>query len=624
MISILQAEGLLKRFGDHILFENLSLSIHERGKVALIARNGAGKTTLLNILAGLDSADQGNITRKQGLKLSYLHQEPELDDRLSVIEQVLSAGDELSATIRAYEVALETDNQPEIARLSEFIDNHHAWDFENRVHQVLSRLDLHHIHQPVAQLSGGQRKRVALASALISSPDLLILDEPTNHLDLAMIEWLETYLRDMPSALLLVTHDRYFLDNVCSTILELEDKQIRTYEGNYSYFLEKKEALEAAHQASVDKAQNLMRTELDWIRRQPKARGTKAKYRVEAFEGLKEKASAGKSDKNVTLHITGQRIGNKILEIKDLCFSYPNKPIITNFSYIFAPGDKIGLVGANGAGKSTLLNLFTGQLKPASGTIETGQTVVYGYYRQEGIEFDNEAKVIDAVRDIAEVVSLSNGTQVNVSQFLTSFLFPPAKQQQFIAKLSGGEKRRLYLATVLMQNPNFLILDEPTNDLDIATLQVLENYLIGFKGCVLVVSHDRFFMNKIVNHVFALNHEGQIKDIPGNYNDYADYRDALAEDKARRDKMVKQTLEPSSPPKPATAKKAGFKEKNEYQQLGSRIAHLEAEKQKLEQTLASGSLPIAEITEASSRLGVVINELDEASYRWLELDELLN
>lgn len=622
MVSIFQAEGLTKRFGDHVLFEGLSFSVHEREKLAIIARNGTGKSTLLNILTGKDVADTGSLTRRQGLRISYLLQEPELKDTLPVIDQVLSGGDERTRAVHDYELAIARNDAAEIARLAAFIDNHQAWDLENQVHQVLTRLELTDPGQLVGQLSGGQRKRVALASALVSNPDLLILDEPTNHLDLAMIEWLESYLAEMSSALLLVTHDRYFLDNICTGILEIDHKVLHSYQGNYSYYLEKKSEFESARQATVDKAQNLMRTELDWIRRQPKARGTKAKYRVDAFEHLKEKASGGKSQKDVSINVNTSRIGSKILEVKNLQFSYPGKPIVSNFTYLFASGDKIGLVGANGAGKSTLLNLFTGVLSPQTGSVDKGSTVTFGYYRQEGIRFDDNKKVIDAVRDIAEVVRMADGSQLGVSQFLTSFLFPPPKQQQLIAKLSGGEKRRLYLATVLMQSPNFLILDEPTNDLDIATLQILEDYLINFPGCAVIVSHDRFFMNKIVGHVFAIEQDGSIKDIPGNYNDYITYRD-------EKQRKLQEAKPAAKAPQTATiketsAKKAGFREKNEHAQLESQIAGLEAEKSKLEQTLASSTLSLDELTAASLRISRVIEEIDAASLRWLELDELIH
>lgn len=623
----LQIEGLSKSFGDRVLFSDIAFGLSEGERVGLIAKNGTGKTTLLNIIAGDESYDAGTITFRNDIRVGYLRQLPVFQPEMTVLQACFAADSEVARTIRDYELAMAHNNVSELDQLMARMEQYKAWDYEQRVKQILSRLKINDYEQPMGQLSGGQQKRVALANVLISEPDLLILDEPTNHLDLEMTEWLEDYLSHSRVSLLMVTHDRYFLDRVCNRIIEIDSRALYSYKGNYSYYIEKRQERIEARNAEIDRANNLLRTELDWIRRQPQARGTKAKYRIDAFHDLEQKARREKVEDNVTLAVKSSYIGSKIFEIKHLSKHFDDKKIIEDFSYTFARYEKVGIVGNNGAGKSTFIKLLIGQIVPDGGTIDVGETVRFGYYSQEGIQFDNQKKVIDAVRDIAEEISLGDGKKLSASQFLQHFLFTPETQYNYIYKLSGGEKRRLYLCTVLMSNPNFLVLDEPTNDLDIVTLNLLEDYLAHFKGCVIVVSHDRYFVDKVVDHVWAFEGEGKIRDFPGNYSDYRRWK-AERENEEKRIAAAKSVEKPAAKPaRPANAdaptqrRRLTFKEKKEYDELDEAIPRLEAEKAAIENALSSGTLSATELQEKSLALSRLIEELDEKSMRWLELGE---
>jgi ATP-binding cassette subfamily F protein uup len=623
MISYLQIENLTKSYGDAVMFENISYQVAKDQKIALIAKNGAGKSTLFNILYGKDTADSGVVTFHKDISIGFLEQDPHFDGENSVLEQVLASSGKVAEVIEEYELALEIHDNNRLQKAMELMDLHQAWDYEARLKQILGKLKITDLSKPMKLLSGGQRKRVALANALINKPDLLILDEPTNHLDLDMIEWLEEFLTNGNFTLLMVTHDRYFLDRVCNEIIEIDNKKLYNYKGNYSYYIEKRADRIDNESANVDKAKNLMRKELEWIRRMPKARGTKAKYRVDAFDVLKEKASAKRNEKQVSLNVGGTRLGTKIIEIENISKSFGDLHLIKNFSYKFARFEKVGIVGDNGTGKSTLLNLFTGNLKPDTGHIETGETVSFGYYRQDGMQFDENMKVIDVATSVAEVVTLGDGGKMGVSQFLNYFLFPPEVQYSFVYKLSGGEKRRLYLMTILMRNPNFLILDEPTNDLDILTLNVLEDYLQSYAGCVLIVSHDRYFMDKLVDHIFVFEGNGVIKDFPGNYSTYRDYNDQ----KEREQKALEKTeTKPIAVPEKSAktgSKKMSYKEQREYEQLTAEIDNFEVERKKLEEEISSSTIETAVLIEKSNRIAEIIKIVDQKSERWLELSELI-
>lgn len=608
-----------------MLFEDISFTVFEKQKVALIAKNGTGKSTLLDLLAGKESPDTGLITLSNNVKVGYFEQIPDLNPKHTVIEEVFETDNEKLKTVKAFELAVTKNNQEEIAAISEKMDELNAWAIEVEIKQILSQLKINFLEQKVSELSGGQQKRLALAKVLINKPDLLILDEPTNHLDLEMIEWLETYLEKTNSTLLMVTHDRYFLDRVCTEILEMEDNQIYRYQGNYSYFLEKRNERIEMQQASVTKAKNLMRTEIEWMRRMPKARSHKAKYRVDAFDDLKAKASQTLREEKVEMNVKSSRLGKKIVELDHVCKSFPGVTLIEDFTYKFQRFEKIGIVGKNGTGKSTFLNLITGTLSADSGSIDIGQTIKFGYYRQEGITFDPKEKVIEAVQKIAEYIHFEDGTKMSATQMLTRFLFPPETQYNYIDKLSGGEQRRLYLCTVLMQNPNFLILDEPTNDLDIMTLNVLEDYLKSFAGCVIVVSHDRFFMDKIVDHLFVFEGKGKISDFPGNYTVYRNKLEAEEQAKAKIEtakKAEEKAKTKEEEPKVHKKTKLSYHEKREFEQLEKEIPELECKKEELEELMNSGSLAHDELYEKSLELNQVKNLLDDKELRWLELSEL--
>lgn len=617
----LQIEGLSKRFGDLELFSGISFTVEERKRIGLIARNGKGKSTLLKIVAGDEPADEGKITLRNGLRVGYLEQEPDFDGNLTVIEACLQRNSEKAQLIARYEQAMQAGDTAALQPLMEEMDRLDAWDYEHRAKQVLDKLKITRFNQPVGELSGGQKKRIALAAVLIEQPDLMILDEPTNHLDMAMVEWLEEYLSRLSGSLLMVTHDRYFLDNVCNEIIEIDDNTIYRYKGNYSYFLQRREERLQNKAAETARARNLLRKELDWMRRQPQARAHKAKYRIDAFYKLEEKAAAMRDDSKVSLEVKAQYIGNKIFVMKALSKAFPGKVITKDFYYTFARYEKLGIVGNNGTGKSTFIKMLLGKVPQDSGTIEVGETVKWGYYSQDGLAFNEQMKVIDVVKNIAEVIPVGN-KMYTASQFLQHFLFAPEKQYSYVYKLSGGEKRRLYLCTVLMSNPNFLVLDEPTNDLDIETLQVLEEYLSEFKGCVIVVSHDRYFMDKVVDHIFVFNGDGDIKDFPGNYTEYRDWRD---EERATAAKEAAAQAAKTTPAKQShrteEKRKLTFKEKREYEALETEIFQLEEEKAAIEEAMSSGTLSTADLLEKSARIQQVLELIDEKTIRWLELSE---
>ena len=619
MTPYLQIDNLTKSFGDLVLFENISFGIAEGQRIGLIAKNGTGKTTLLNIISGKEGYDSGNIVFRRDLRVDYLEQDPKYPEELTVLEACFHHGNSVVELIKEYERCMETEGHPGLEDLLVRMDHEKAWEYEQKAKQILSQLKIRNFDQQVKYLSGGQLKRVALANALITEPDLLILDEPTNHLDLDMTEWLEGYLRRTNLSLLMVTHDRYFLDRVCSEIIEIDNRQVYQYKGNYSYYLEKRQERIEATNAEIERANNLYRTELDWMRRMPQARAHKAKYRQDAFYEIEKVAKQRFNNDNVKLDVKASYIGSKIFEADHLYKSFGDLKILEDFSYIFARYEKMGIVGNNGTGKSTFIKILMGQVQPDSGTIDIGETVRFGYYSQDGLQFDEQMKVIDVVQDIAEVIELGNGKKLTASQFLQHFLFTPETQHSYVYKLSGGERRRLYLCTVLMRNPNFLVLDEPTNDLDIITLNVLEEYLQNFKGCVIVVSHDRYFMDKVVDHLLVFNGQADIRDFPGNYSDYRDWKDA----KAQKEKEAEKPQEEKTARVRLNDKrKMSFKEKREFEQLEKEIAGLEAEKAAIEEQLCSGMLSVDELTEKSKRLPEVNDLIDEKTMRWLELSEI--
>ena len=624
MVSYLQVQNLTRSVGDKTLFRDLCFSIGEGQKVGLIAKNGTGKSTLLNILAGNDEADEGQVVFRNDLRIGYLEQTPNYPLDLTVIEACFWHGNETTNLIREYETCMASSSQEGLQDILDRMEQLKAWDYENRAKTILSQLFITEFDKPLSQLSGGQLKRVALANTLIMEPDLLILDEPTNHLDLQMIEWLENYLSRSNVTLLMVTHDRYFLDRVCSVILELDEETVYTYQGNYAYFLEHRaQRLEVAR-AEVARATNLYRTELDWMRRMPQARGHKARYREEAFYELEKQAHRRIEEQQVRLEMKSTYIGNKIFEAEYVSKAYGDLVLLKDFYYNFSRYEKLGIVGNNGTGKSTFVKMLLGLVKPDSGRFVVGETVRFGYYSQDGMQFNEQMKVIDAVRKTAEYVDLGGGRKLSAMQFLQHFMFSPQQQQNYIYKLSGGEKRRLYLCTVLMQSPNFLVLDEPTNDLDITSLQILEQYLQDFKGCVIIISHDRYFMDKVVDHLFVFKGNGVVKDFPGNYTQYRNQVDKLTSkqvDKSlpqERNNSSTRQLVNSTPRK----RKMSFREKQEFEALGKEIDELENEKADIEAALSSGTLSTQEIIDLSKRLPVVNDLLDEKSMRWLELSEI--
>nr|MBP7496724.1 ABC-F family ATP-binding cassette domain-containing protein [Bacteroidales bacterium] len=611
-----------KSFGDLILFENISFQLGREQKIGLVGKNGAGKSTLFKILFGIESPDSGNITFHKDIRIGFLEQEPEFDSNKTVFEQVFNASGEIMEIVSEYEQSLLANDSARLQAASEMMDIKDAWNYEHKIKQILSKLKIDKLDENIARLSGGQKKRVALAQTLITEPDLLILDEPTNHLDIEMIEWLEEYLAKPGITLLMVTHDRYFLDRVCNEIAEIDNCSLFRYQGNYTKYLEKREERLANDKINAEKARNLLRKELDWIRRMPKARTTKSKSRIDNFYDLQDKAKQRPTDKQVNLNIATKRLGNKIIEAKNISKSFGDLKVINNFTYIFNRFEKTGIIGNNGTGKSTLLNLLTGALKADSGTIEVGETITFGYFRQEGISFDNSMKVIDAVRNIADIAKRNDGSSIDAMRFLNYFLFPPETQNKYIGKLSGGEKRRLYLATVLMLNPNFLVLDEPTNDLDILTLNALEEYLLDFKGCVIVVSHDRYFMDKIVSHLFVCKGRGEIKDYPGNYTDYRNYAAALEKQKALAEKNTRKPEKQDPRPINQLKKKLSYKEQQEFDKLSIEIQQLEIEFKNIEELLYNGNPDYEETILKSDRAAQIKELIENKTNRWLELSDL--
>jgi len=634
-MNLLSAENIGKNYADRWLFKDLNFGLQQGQRVAFVGINGTGKTTLMKVLAGIEPPDTGEVGVRKGIRVTYLGQNPEFDESLTVEETIFASQNEALFAIKDYEhVVNDPDHKADdLQRVMERMDALNAWDYEAQVQQILGRLGIlgELLTRKVSMLSGGQRKRVALARVLIEEPDVLLLDEPTNHLDLATIEWLENRLSSPTLTLLMVTHDRYFLDKVSNEIVELDKGEMYRYQGNYAYFVEKKADREMRQATEVEKARQLFKKELDWMRRMPQARGTKQKARIDAFYITKEKASTNLSKQQVELSVKTTRQGGKIIEASHLNKAFGDNVVLDDFSYVFKKKDRIGLVGPNGAGKSTLLNILTGKLQPDSGVVDVGQTTVFGYYTQTELEFDPTQRVIDIVKEVAEVVELANGDVLTASQFLNLFLFPPAQQYTLVSKLSGGEKRRLQLLRVLIKNPNFLILDEPTNDLDLGTLNILEDFLLNFSGCLLIVSHDRYFLDNLAEHLFVLEPGGAVLNFPGNYTDYRDYleeREAEAaleaeEKAAKAARAAAKAITPaavSTAVAPAPAKRrATFAEKKEYEQLEAAIAKLEAEKDKITADLASGSGSPQDFAAWGARLQAVEQELATKEERWLEL-----
>ena len=620
MTSYLQVENLTKSFGADVIVDGITFGIAEGEKIGLIAKNGTGKSTLLNILAGTDTPDSGTVIYRNDLRVGYLPQMPTFEGSRSVMDTCLWGDDRQSSAVRDYEHALRSGDPDAMTTAIQAMDNAGAWDYEDRFKQILTMLKIDDYDQPIAQLSGVQVKRVALAKLLISEPQMLILDEPTNHLDIDMIEWLENYLKRSYVTLLMVTHDRYFLDNICNRILEMDQHTIYSYDGNYNYYLAKRAERIDAQNAQVERARNLLRTELEWMRRQPQARAHKAQYRIDAFYDLKERAQGIREQGDVRLNVNSTYIGNKIFTAHHVSKRFGDKVILNDLEYTFARYEKLGIVGDNGVGKSTFIRLLLGLLPPDEGHFDIGETVRFGYYSQEGITFNPDKRVIDAVRDIAEEVYFDEKNHYSASQFLNLFLFTARDQQKLIAKLSGGEQRRLYLATVLMQKPNFLILDEPTNDLDIQTLGVLEDYLAKFKGCVIIVSHDRFFMDRTVDHTWVFMGDGVIKDFPGNYSEYRAWKEYHEREAAEQARATEKPRERQTYNNRDNSNKLTYKEKRELEQLTCELEALTTEKEALDALFASGDT-ISDVAERAARYEQVKQLLDEKELRWLELSE---
>lgn len=627
-MNYLSVELLSKSFGTLELFSEISFGVNQGEKVALIARNGHGKTTLLNILKGKEIADSGKFSFNKDIVVSFLDQEINLNNNISVLEEVFASENEVIQAVKKHEECLVKYNleptENNLKLLSEStstIDNLNAWSVEARAKEILSRLKVFIPDRKIGELSGGEKKRVCLAKVLLSNPDFLILDEPTNHLDLEMIEWLEDFLFDSQITLLLVTHDRYFLDNVCDRIIELDKKSITSYSGNYQQFLYHKAEKEKSVAAEIDKAKNIYRKELEWVRRMPKARTTKAKYRVKAFDSIEEKAHSYQTERNIQLNVRMSRLGTKIIELENLSKSFDDRCLFANFSYIFRKGEKIGIIGKNGSGKTTLLDILMNKQNPDTGTVVHGETVVFGYYTQAGIKFKSDQRVIDIVKEIAEFIPLADGNSVTAAQLLFKFQFTAEKQYSLVSKLSGGEKRKLYLLTILMKNPNFLILDEPTNDLDIETLTVLEDFLISYTGCIIVVSHDRYFMDKIADHIFSFEENSIIKDYPGNYSQY---REKKAEEQELKPSVNKpaQRLVSEIPVKPVVKTKKTYKERLEFEKLETELSELEREKSNVAEKMNSQGLDHLQVTACSERYSELSLLIDQKTDRWLELSEL--
>ncbi|MHA7057900.1 ABC-F family ATP-binding cassette domain-containing protein [Aquimarina sp. M1] len=618
-MNYVSVENIAKSFGERILFKNISFGINEGQKIGFVAKNGTGKTSLLNIIAGDEDPDEGQVVYRKNLKVAFLPQEPNLDPNLTIEQTIFAADNETLRVINTYEKALQNPDDTEAYQKAfEQMDILNAWDFETQYKQILFKLKLEKLDKKVSQLSGGQKKRLALANILLSRPELLYLDEPTNHLDLEMIEWLEEYFAKENFTLFMVTHDRYFLENVCNEIVELENGKLYNYKGNYAYYLQNKEARIANEEIETGKAKQLYKKELDWMRRQPKARTTKSKSRIDDFFEIKERAHQRRNDHEIQLEINMERLGSKILEIHKVSKSFENLALFDKYEYVFKKGERIGIIGKNGTGKSTFLNMITGAIQPDQGKIVVGDTVKFGYYTQRGITIKEGQKVIEVIREFGDYIPLKKGRQISAQQLLERFLFDRKKQYDFVEKLSGGERKRLYLCTVLIQNPNFLILDEPTNDLDIVTLNVLENFLLDFPGCLLVVSHDRYFMDKIVDHLFVFKGNGLIEDFPGNYSDYRSYENSREPEKAKVQDTESKTKNSWKKDPNATL---SYNEQKEYNRIERDLKKLEIQKKEVEALFNSGALEGDKINEESAKLKKIIDDIEEKEMRWLELSE---
>ena len=623
-MNLLAVENLGKNFGERILFEGLSFGLSKGDKVALIANNGTGKSSMLKILAGQDSSDEGEVIFRNECKISYLSQDAIFDDRLTINELINSAHNKISILVKDYEKAVEdhskggnAQTEKLVEELTAKMEQENAWDYQRRSEQILSKFNINNLQQKVGALSGGQKKRLSLALLLLENADILLLDEPTNHLDISMIEWLEKFLQQQNITVLMVTHDRYFLERVCNNIMELEGGNLYHHKGNFSYFLEKRAERESNFDVEIGKAQKLMKKELEWIRRSPKARTTKSKARIDNFDKIKKKASSKRITQELNIDVKMDRMGGKILELKNIKKSFGDLTILDGFDYTFKKGERIGILGKNGVGKSTFLNIITGRENPDSGKINIGETINYGYFTQGGLDTDEDRRVITVLKDIAEFIVMSDKRKVSASQLLEHFMFSPEMQFTEVKRLSGGERRRLYLLTVLMKNPNFLILDEPTNDLDLLTLTKLEEFLLQYKGCLILVSHDRFFMDKLTEHLFVFTGNGEIED---HYCTYSEYREKEIAQEKEFKKI--QHLEKQNSKVKAPKKKLSFNDQYEYTNLEKEIQDLEKEKSELESNIQIPNIELAEIMEKSERLGIVINLIDEKEMRWMELDEM--
>ncbi len=615
-------ENIGKSFGERILFKDISFGINEGQKIGFVAKNGTGKTSMLNIIAGDELPDEGQVVFRKNLKVAFLSQEPNLDPSLTVEQTIFASDNEILRVIKNYEKALQNPDDAEAYQKAfEQMEATQAWDFETQYKQILFKLKLEILDRKVEMLSGGQKKRLALANILLSKPDLLFLDEPTNHLDLEMIEWLEDYFAKANLTLFMVTHDRYFLENVCNEIIELDHGQLYSYKGNYAYYLEQKESRIVNEQITTDKAKQLYKKELDWMRRQPKARTTKSKSRIDDFYEIKDKAHKRRNDHEIQLEINMERLGGKILELHNVSKRFDDLVLLDKFEYVFKKGERIGIIGKNGTGKSTFLNMITSGLQPDQGKVIVGETVKFGYYTQKGIEIKPQQKVIEVIREFGDYIPLKKGRQISAQQLLERFLFDRKKQYDFVEKLSGGERKRLYLCTVLIQNPNFLILDEPTNDLDIVTLNVLENFLLDFPGCLLVVSHDRYFMDKIVDHLFVFQGNGVIEDFPGNYTDYRVYEGSRPVEKTSPD--TENTTKEKKNWKKDNKPTLSYNEQKEYNRIEQDLKKLERKKKEIEALFLDGSLDNDAINDHSQKLQKIINEIEEKEMRWFELADKL-
>lgn len=615
-MNYLTVENISKSYGELKLFENLSFSIHKDQKIAFVAKNGTGKTSILNMLSGRDQPDSGQIIYRKDIVTAFLSQDPKLDNNLTVEQAIFDTKNPILDIIKQYEIAIKNPDDTEAYQKAfDNMDRHIAWDFETQYKQILFQLKLDNLNQKISTLSGGQKKRLALANALLKKPDLLILDEPTNHLDLEMIEWLESFFAKEQITLFMVTHDRYFLERVCNEIIELDHGELYTYKGNYSYYLEKREARIEREAIETGKAKQLFKKELDWMRRQPKARTTKSKSRIDDFHDIKHRAHQRRKDHEVQLELNMERLGSKILELHNISKSYKDKTILNKFEYTFKKGERIGIIGKNGTGKSTFLNIITQSVVPDSGKVVIGETVKFGYYTQSGIPIKQEQKVIDVIKEFGDYIPLKKGRQISAQQLLERFLFDRKKQYDFVEKLSGGERKRLYLCTVLIQNPNFLILDEPTNDLDIVTLNVLENFLLDFPGCLIVVSHDRYFMDKIVDHLFVFRGDGVIEDFPGNYSDFRIYEDSQEPETTDNSKKDKKQWKKDS------NNTLSYNEQKEFKNIESKLKSLEFNKKELESQFLNPDLSTDAIQDLSNQLQVILDTIEEKEMRWLELME---